>query len=61
MLTPDKGLPEVARCQKRGHHEHTKHPPVFEVGWLSSFLINPESTKQQTTKLKSAKFQEMFV
>lgn len=30
MLTPDKGLPEVARCQKRGHHEHTKHPPVFE-------------------------------
>lgn len=31
MLTPDRGLPEVARCNKRGHHEHTKHPPVFEV------------------------------
>lgn len=30
MLTPDLGLPEIARCQKRGHHEHTKHPPVFE-------------------------------
>ncbi|XP_045214573.1 STAM-binding protein-like [Mercenaria mercenaria] len=31
MLTPDRGLPEVARCSKRGHHEHTKHPPVFET------------------------------
>ena len=34
ILTPDRGLPEVARCQKRGHHEHTKHPPVFEVSLI---------------------------
>ncbi|KAL4240618.1 AMSH-like protease [Mactra antiquata] len=31
MLTPDRGLPEIASCNKRGHHEHTKHPPVFET------------------------------
>ncbi|XP_052782814.1 STAM-binding protein-like [Mya arenaria] len=38
MLTPDHGLPEVARCTKRGHHEHTKHPPVFEASTHAKFV-----------------------
>ncbi|KAH3869137.1 STAM-binding protein-like [Dreissena polymorpha] len=38
MLTPDLGLPEIARCSKRGHHEHTKHPPVFETSTHAKFV-----------------------
>lgn len=38
MLTPDHGLPEIGKCSKRGHHEHTKHPPVFETCSHAKFV-----------------------
>ena len=54
MLTPDRGLPEVARCQKRGHHEHTKHPPVFEVSSSLDAMFRCELTLNKTYKLACA-------